>query len=86
MFNIGEYPGIVPSDDASDKVVGELYKLTNPLRLVKILDEYEEFYPENESESVFLRKDIQVEVDGTTTQLWIFVQSSFGWFGANYFR
>ena len=65
MFNIGEYPGIVPSDDASDKVVGELYKLTNPLRLVKILDEYEEFYPENESESVFLRKDIQVEVDGT---------------------
>jgi pyruvate carboxylase len=66
MYNIGEYPGIVPSNDTADQVKGELYKLTNPLRLVKILDEYEEFYPENEADSIFLRKSIQVEVDGKT--------------------
>ncbi|MDR6564404.1 MULTISPECIES: pyruvate carboxylase [unclassified Arcicella] len=64
MYNIGEYPGIVPSEDESSKVVGELYKLSNSIRLIRILDEYEEFYPENIAESVFVRKSITVSIDG----------------------
>ncbi|MFY7890948.1 MAG: pyruvate carboxylase [Spirosomataceae bacterium] len=64
IYNIGEYPGIVASDNAEDKVVGELYKLTNSLRLLRILDEYEEFYYENEKESVFLRQTINVVAEG----------------------
>ncbi len=64
MYNIGEYPGIVPSEDESSKVVGELYKLSNSIRLIRILDEYEEFYPENIAESVFVRKSISVSIDG----------------------
>jgi pyruvate carboxylase len=65
MYNIGEYPGIVASDDSSNKVIGELYKLTNSVRLIRILDEYEEFYPENEAESIFVRNAITVNIDGT---------------------
>lgn len=65
MYNIGEYPGIVASDDANSKVIGELYKLSNSLRLIRILDEYEEFYPENIAESVFVRNAISVSIDGT---------------------
>ena len=66
MYNIGEYPGIVPSEDSNSKVVGELYKLSNSVRLIRILDEYEEYYPENEAESVFVRNAITVTIDGTT--------------------
>ncbi len=73
MYNLGEYPGIVPSSNDSDIVLGELYKLTNPLRLVKILDEYEEYYPENEEDSVFLRKEIEVSVADTTYQSYGYV-------------
>lgn len=65
MYNIGEYPGIIPSDDSSNKVIGELYKLTNSVRLIRILDEYEEYYPENEAESIFVRNAITVSIDGT---------------------
>ncbi|MET3129282.1 pyruvate carboxylase [Arcicella rosea] len=73
MYNIGEYPGIVASDDANSKVIGELYKLSNSLRLIRILDEYEEFYPENIAESVFVRNAVSVSIDGTTYEAYAYL-------------
>ena len=73
MYNIGEYPGIVASDDANSKVIGELYKLSNSLRLIRILDEYEEFYPENIAESVFVRNTVSVSIDGTTYEAYAYL-------------
>ncbi|MFC0184055.1 gamma-glutamylcyclotransferase [Pseudarcicella hirudinis] len=68
MFNIGEYPGIVSSENGGSVVKGELYKLSNSVRLIRILDEYEEYYPENEDESIFLRKTINVKIDGKSQE------------------
>ncbi|MBB6004975.1 pyruvate carboxylase [Arcicella rosea] len=73
MYNIGEYPGIVASDDTDSKVIGELYKLSNSLRLIRILDEYEEFYPENIAESIFVRNAVSVNIEGTTYEAYSYL-------------
>lgn len=64
MYQVAEYPGIVPSESASDQVVGELYLLSNTIKLLNVLDEYEEYDPENAAESLFVRTEVKVRIDG----------------------
>lgn len=64
MYQVAEYPGIVPSDNVSDQVVGELYLLSNTIKLLNVLDEYEEYDPENAAESLFVRTEVKVIIDG----------------------
>ena len=42
LFNVGGYPGVVPSTKPTDIVYGEVYLLEDANRLLTILDEYEE--------------------------------------------
>ncbi len=64
MYQVAEYPGIVPSSDAKDQVVGELYLLSNTIKLLNVLDEYEEFDPENADDSLFVRTEVIVQING----------------------
>ncbi len=41
MFRVEDHPGMVESDDESDKVIGEVYRLEDALRAWPVLDEYE---------------------------------------------
>ena len=41
VFNLGPYPGAVPSKDPGDWVPGELFYLLNPAKIFKALDTYE---------------------------------------------
>jgi gamma-glutamylcyclotransferase (GGCT)/AIG2-like uncharacterized protein YtfP len=41
LYDLGRYPGAVPSWKKSDFVTGEIYRLENPKQVFDILDEYE---------------------------------------------
>lgn len=41
LFGVSLYPGLVPSNDDSDWVIGEVYDLTNLTELLAFLDAYE---------------------------------------------
>ncbi len=64
MYMVAEFPGIVPSESADDQVIGELYRINHPEKLFAILDDYEEYDPNNEEESLYLRQKINVNFEG----------------------
>jgi len=41
LYDLGRYPGAVPSGEKTDLVTGEIYRLENPKQVFDILDEYE---------------------------------------------
>jgi gamma-glutamylcyclotransferase (GGCT)/AIG2-like uncharacterized protein YtfP len=41
LYNIGNYPGLILSDDPEEVVTGELYKIKNKRMVLSALDRYE---------------------------------------------
>jgi gamma-glutamylcyclotransferase (GGCT)/AIG2-like uncharacterized protein YtfP len=41
LYDLGRYPGAVPSRKKTDLVAGEVYRLQKPDRVLGLLDEYE---------------------------------------------
>ena len=41
LYDLGRYPGAVPSRGSTDRVIGEIYRFNEPQRAFEILDEYE---------------------------------------------
>ncbi|MES2795241.1 MAG: pyruvate carboxylase [Bacteroidota bacterium] len=70
MFMVAEFPGIVLSENADSQVVGELYKIISPEKLFAILDDYEEYDPHNEADSLYVRKMIDLNCDGKPMKSW----------------
>jgi pyruvate carboxylase len=64
MYQVADYPGIVASDKATDQVVGELYLLSKTIKLLNVLDEYEEFDSEDLTASLFVREKVDVHLKG----------------------
>jgi gamma-glutamylcyclotransferase (GGCT)/AIG2-like uncharacterized protein YtfP len=54
LYLIEDYPGIIPGNNI---VLGELYEV--PLSVLYQLDKIEEFDPNNPSNSLFIRKEIE---------------------------
>lgn len=64
MFHVADYPGIVASENTADQVVGELYLLSKTIKLLNVLDEYEEFDSEDLTASLFVRSKVNVSLNG----------------------
>ncbi|MFM1912862.1 MAG: hypothetical protein RIR51_700, partial [Bacteroidota bacterium] len=73
LYQVDEYPGIIPSDNPKDKVVGELYKISNPVKLLLVLDEYEEYDEKNHDSSLFVREKVVVEIDGEIKETYAYL-------------
>jgi gamma-glutamylcyclotransferase (GGCT)/AIG2-like uncharacterized protein YtfP len=56
LYDLGEYPGAIETRNKQGQVYGEIYKVSEPDKVFKILDEYEEFNPNSKSNSEFIRK------------------------------
>jgi pyruvate carboxylase len=41
LYDLGRYPGVMPSSNKTDLVTGEVYHLHEPDRVLHVLDEYE---------------------------------------------
>jgi gamma-glutamylcyclotransferase (GGCT)/AIG2-like uncharacterized protein YtfP len=73
LYLVKHYPGLLLSDDVSDVVFGELYRLRQPEELLATLDEYEGCGPGVASPQ-YLRQVLPVTLDdGTVSEAWTYV-------------
>lgn len=73
LFDLGDYPGALPTRKPTDFVEGEMYKLTSPSKQLTILDEIEEFDPKRPRASLFRRRLIEVHLNnGQKQKAWAY--------------
>jgi pyruvate carboxylase len=66
LYDLGRYPGAVPSRGQTDHVIGEIYRFNDPQRAFEILDEYEGHR--------FKRKRVTIiQADGKSITSWIYL-------------
>ncbi|HZX14115.1 MAG TPA: gamma-glutamylcyclotransferase family protein [Thermodesulfobacteriota bacterium] len=74
LYNIGEYPGTVPSDNPDDVVRGEVYALRDPNRVLKVLDDYEGCGQDDPSPTEFRRQKVNISLEsGRNINAWIYI-------------
>jgi pyruvate carboxylase len=73
LYEIASYPGAVPCSDPEARVVGEVYRLAQPHRVLARLDRYEEFDPHDVEASQFRRERTRVHlIDGRSVAAWVY--------------
>ena len=76
LFDLGTYPGTIPSDNSQDLVYGEVYAL-EPLtrnQVLAMLDEYEGCSVSSETLSEFRREHLMITLDnGRSVFSWIYL-------------
>jgi gamma-glutamylcyclotransferase (GGCT)/AIG2-like uncharacterized protein YtfP len=66
LFDLGRYPGVVPSRTSTDRVIGEVYQLSTSQAALRILDQYEGHR--------FRRERVSISLDnGKTVACWIYL-------------
>jgi gamma-glutamylcyclotransferase (GGCT)/AIG2-like uncharacterized protein YtfP len=73
MYNLGGFPGVVENENNKVGIVGEVYALPDGEEgneILRHLDYYEGYYPQNLERSNYLRKEI--EVLGQPTFIYVF--------------
>lgn len=74
LYNIGEYPGAVPSNNPHDVVKGEVYALHDSDRVLNILDEYEGCGRNDPSPAEFRRRRVSISLkNGRRISAWIYI-------------
>jgi gamma-glutamylcyclotransferase (GGCT)/AIG2-like uncharacterized protein YtfP len=74
LFDLGEFPGAIPASEQSGRVLGEIYRLPNPGRVLRLLDQIEAFGPVSPSTSLFRRALAEATLENRAT-----VQASVYW-------
>jgi gamma-glutamylcyclotransferase (GGCT)/AIG2-like uncharacterized protein YtfP len=73
LFDLGSYPGARPVSAEGNRVHGELFQLSDPSHDLAVLDELEEFIPDDPECSEFYREVAEVTLrDGTREHAWIY--------------
>jgi gamma-glutamylcyclotransferase (GGCT)/AIG2-like uncharacterized protein YtfP len=74
LYRVKHYPGLVLSDDASDVVFGELYRLRQPAELLREFDMYEACGEGFAEPTEYVRQMLPVTLaDGAVRQAWTYV-------------
>lgn len=74
LYDLGDYPGLVPASIAGEQVLGDVYRLADPVRLLPILDDYEECIPTDPFNSLYLRQEITVSLaGGGSRRAWVYL-------------
>src|SRR5207253_10842937 len=55
LYDLGRFPGAVPSSSPQNKITGEVYELSNPDKQLEELDRAEEYHREQPRNSLFVR-------------------------------
>jgi gamma-glutamylcyclotransferase (GGCT)/AIG2-like uncharacterized protein YtfP len=74
LYRVKHYPGLVLSDDASEVVFGELYRLRAPDDLLREFDMYEACGEGFAEPTQYVRQMLAVALaDGTASEAWTYV-------------
>lgn len=73
LFDLGSYPAAIAS---SGKIFGELYQVSDPLKLLSCTDAVEQYFPQVEQSSTYLRREVQVTLkNGESKKAWSYYYS-----------
>ncbi len=71
LYRVKHYPGLVLSDDASDVVFGEVYRLRQPVELLREFDMYEACGEGFAEPTEYVRRMLKVTLgDGAESEAW----------------
>ena len=71
LFDLGLYPGAVPSTE--HRVWGEVYEVSDPPTVLAVLDEIEGYTPGDPDRSLYLRQLAVVTLNGgRTAEAWVY--------------
>ena len=74
LFQLGNYPGLVLSDDPGEWVRGEVYVLTRPGETLSRLDDYEGCGPNDTQPYEYERVAAEIVLDsGSRERAWVYV-------------
>ncbi|TVO77739.1 gamma-glutamylcyclotransferase family protein [Sedimenticola selenatireducens] len=74
LYDIGRYPGVVPSTHTNDWVHGELYQIRQEKPLIQLLDEYEGCSHHFADPHEYRRVLLPIErSDGTIQSAWVYI-------------
>jgi gamma-glutamylcyclotransferase (GGCT)/AIG2-like uncharacterized protein YtfP len=74
LYQVGNYPGAVSSDNPNDRVQGEVYQLHQAEVVLPLLDQYEEFGPKYPEPNEYLRQKLTVLLNsGRFVMAWVYV-------------
>ena len=74
LFSAGKFPAAVLSDRPDHTVVGEVYRMHDPIHLFAMLDSYEDFKPNDEASSLFVRRHVNVRLHSAVeSQAWVYL-------------
>lgn len=60
LYDLGHYPGMVADKNASGKVVGHIFQLKEPEKVLPVLDEYEAIGEQFSQYEEYVRKEVPV--------------------------
>ncbi len=72
LFDLGDYPGAVESNNPEDKVYGSVFILKNEESVLRTLDEYEETGDQFAKPNEFIRKKTEI-ITGKKEKLFCWV-------------
>jgi gamma-glutamylcyclotransferase (GGCT)/AIG2-like uncharacterized protein YtfP len=74
LYLIKHYPGLVLADDAADVVSGELYRLRQPMELLREFDMYEACGEGFAEPTEYIRLMLPVTLaDGAVSEAWTYI-------------
>jgi gamma-glutamylcyclotransferase (GGCT)/AIG2-like uncharacterized protein YtfP len=74
LYLVRHYPGMVPSTDSADQVVGEVYRMRDRGELLRTLDDYEGCSDKYPQPHEYVRTLVTVTLsDATTLQAWTYL-------------
>jgi len=74
LFNLGEYPGVIKSDNAGDRVLGDIYRIGRPKMILATLDRYEQCSIRDPRPHEYRRSIEPVMLDkGKTLNAWVYL-------------
>jgi len=72
VYDVGAYPGaIFDSREAAGEVEGEVFEVPDEV-VLKALDDYEGFDPDDPAASLFVRRNIEVRMNGKDIGCWAY--------------
>ncbi|WP_111307018.1 gamma-glutamylcyclotransferase family protein [Confluentibacter sediminis] len=73
LYDLGDYPGAVPSGDASERVYGHVFKVMDADAVFKVLDDYEGIGDGDPHVYAYVRRSVTAYLgDGTEVSTWFY--------------
>jgi gamma-glutamylcyclotransferase (GGCT)/AIG2-like uncharacterized protein YtfP len=73
LYDMGEYPGAIFSDEGDQYVHGSVYQMDNPKNLLSFIDDYEGFGAGQDQPNLFIRDLKDIETTASTIACWVYV-------------